>query len=92
MSTVFCLLIRGTTRVRSLLTTLCLSSGDSRIVLLNFDGSPIMLTKDHKPNLPEEADRITAAGGEVVNVHGIWRVGGTLALSRAFGDPVSSSA
>ena len=55
---------------------------------MNFDGPPTMLSEDHKPNLPEEADRITAAGGEVLNVNGIWRGGGTLAVSRAFGDSV----
>ncbi|KAL8271250.1 hypothetical protein Esti_004816 [Eimeria stiedai] len=62
--------------------------GDSRIMVFNFDGSPTTLTQDHKPNLPEEVARIRAAGQEVVNVGGVWRVGGSLAISRAFGDPM----
>lgn len=56
--------------------------------MLNFDGAPLTLTEDHKPNRPEEAARIRAAGGEVYNIQGVWRVGGTLAISRAFGDQV----
>ncbi|OEH80432.1 protein phosphatase 2c [Cyclospora cayetanensis] len=60
--------------------------GDSRIIVLKFDGAPISLTQDHKPELPEEAARIEAAGGGVYQVGGVWRVGGVLALSRAFGD------
>ncbi|KAL8434242.1 hypothetical protein Efla_002007 [Eimeria flavescens] len=62
--------------------------GDSRIMVFNFDGMPVTLTEDHKPDLPEEMARIRAAGQEVVNVHGVWRVGGNLATSRAFGDPM----
>ncbi|KAL8453889.1 hypothetical protein Emag_001697 [Eimeria magna] len=62
--------------------------GDSRIMVFDFDGSPTTLTEDHKPNLPEEVARIRAAGQEVVNVGGVWRVGGSLAISRAFGDPM----
>ncbi|KAL8437177.1 hypothetical protein ACSSS7_001156 [Eimeria intestinalis] len=62
--------------------------GDSRIMVFDFDGSPTTLTEDHKPNSPEEVARIRAAGQEVVNVGGVWRVGGSLAISRAFGDPM----
>ena len=40
---------------------------------------------DHKPNRPEERERIENAGGVVVWA-GTWRVGGVLAVSRAFGD------
>ena len=40
---------------------------------------------DHKPNSKEERERIEAAGGVVVWA-GTWRVGGVLAVSRAFGD------
>lgn len=40
---------------------------------------------DHKPNTREERTRIEDAGGVVVWA-GTWRVGGVLAVSRAFGD------
>ena len=40
---------------------------------------------DHKPNRTDERERIEAAGGIVVWA-GTWRVGGVLAVSRAFGD------
>lgn len=40
---------------------------------------------DHKPNSREERTRIEDAGGVVVWA-GTWRVGGVLAVSRAFGD------
>lgn len=41
--------------------------------------------QDHKPNDPQEYARILAAGG-FVRVHGVPRVNGNLALSRAIGD------
>ena len=43
------------------------------------------LSTDHKPNRPDERARIEAAGGSVLWA-GTWRVGGVLAVSRAFGD------
>ncbi len=43
------------------------------------------LSDDHKPNRADERSRIEAAGGVVVWA-GTWRVGGVLAVSRAFGD------
>ena len=43
------------------------------------------LSADHKPNRPDERARIEAAGGAVLWA-GTWRVGGVLAVSRAFGD------
>lgn len=43
------------------------------------------LSVDHKPNRQDERTRIENAGGVVVWA-GTWRVGGVLAVSRAFGD------
>lgn len=45
----------------------------------------VPMSVDHKPNSREERTRIEDAGGVVVWA-GTWRVGGVLAVSRAFGD------
>ncbi|KAF3782566.1 putative protein phosphatase 2C 52 [Nymphaea thermarum] len=45
----------------------------------------IPLSEDHKPNRSDERKRIENAGG-VVLWAGTWRVGGVLAMSRAFGN------
>lgn len=58
--------------------------GDSRAVLCQ-NGEAVQLTVDHKPNLHSEKERIENLGGMVVWA-GTWRVGGVLAVSRAFGD------
>lgn len=58
--------------------------GDSRAVLCQ-DGKALQLTEDHKPNNTGEKERIESLGGMVVWA-GTWRVGGVLAVSRAFGD------
>ncbi|XP_011310044.1 protein phosphatase 1B isoform X2 [Fopius arisanus] len=55
--------------------------GDSRAVLCN-SGNPVFATRDHKPVLPAEKERIQAAGGSVM----VQRVNGSLAVSRALGD------
>lgn len=64
--------------------------GDARVILVR-GGQAIQLTVDHKPDVKEERMRIEAKNPTprkplVVNVGGTWRVGGLLALSRAFGD------
>ncbi|KAJ7541803.1 hypothetical protein O6H91_10G077500 [Diphasiastrum complanatum] len=64
--------------------------GDARVVL-SRDKCAIQLTVDHKPEVEAERKRIEAKNPTpkkplVVNVGGTWRVGGLLALSRAFGD------
>ncbi|KAG0585039.1 hypothetical protein KC19_3G252900 [Ceratodon purpureus] len=64
--------------------------GDARVILVR-GGQAIQLTFDHKPDVKEERDRIEAKNPTprkplVQNVGGTWRVGGLLALSRAFGD------
>ncbi|XP_024360174.1 probable protein phosphatase 2C 59 isoform X2 [Physcomitrium patens] len=58
--------------------------GDSRAVIC-IAGRAIALSIDHKPNRSDERQRIEKAGG-VVMWSGTWRVGGVLAVSRAFGD------
>ncbi|EGR33166.1 protein phosphatase, putative [Ichthyophthirius multifiliis] len=57
------------------------NSGDSRTVIYN-KGNPIEMSIDHKPDNPDEKQRITKAGGFVSD----GRVNGNLNLSRAFGD------
>ncbi|KAK8692749.1 hypothetical protein V6N13_070356 [Hibiscus sabdariffa] len=58
--------------------------GDSRTVISKA-GKAIPLSEDHKPNRSDERKRIEDAGG-VVMWTGTWRVGGVLAMSRAFGN------
>ncbi|CAN1264138.1 Probable protein phosphatase 2C 76 [Linum perenne] len=58
--------------------------GDSRTVVSKA-GKAIALSEDHKPNRSDERKRIEGAGG-VVMWAGTWRVGGVLAMSRAFGN------
>ncbi|RXH95194.1 hypothetical protein DVH24_024878 [Malus domestica] len=58
--------------------------GDSRTVISKA-GKAIALSEDHKPNRSDERKRIESAGGFVMWT-GTWRVGGVLAMSRAFGN------
>lgn len=63
---------------------LAANAGDSRVVIGTDEGA-VMLTHDHKPDLPKERSRIEALGGSVV-LFGVPRVEGVLAISRALGD------
>jgi protein phosphatase 1L len=58
--------------------------GDTRVVIGTKKGFSF-LTKDHKPDLPEEKARIERLGGRVLS-YGAPRVEGVLAMSRALGD------
>ncbi len=58
------------------------NAGDARSVLWKKPGDMVSLSKDHKPDLPEEKERITKAGGYVSE----GRVNDNLNLSRAIGD------
>ncbi|CAO2037171.1 unnamed protein product [Urochloa humidicola] len=58
--------------------------GDSRAVICK-GGQAIAVSRDHKPDQSDERQRIEDAGGFVMWA-GTWRVGGVLAVSRAFGD------
>ncbi|KAH0461680.1 hypothetical protein IEQ34_009255 [Dendrobium chrysotoxum] len=67
--------------------------GDSRAVICR-GGNAIAVSRDHKPDQTDERQRIEDAGGFVMWAvyvlercsAGTWRVGGVLAVSRAFGD------
>jgi serine/threonine protein phosphatase PrpC len=71
--------------------------GDSRAIL-NLNSTAVVLTRDHKPDSPEELARIQACGGKVVwsglvdkigrpiSTAGVYRVNGNLDLSRSIGD------
>jgi len=59
----------------------CANAGDSRAVAC-VKGQTTELSRDHKPEDPEEINRITKAGGTVT----FGRVNGGLNLSRALGD------
>ncbi|ESQ51437.1 hypothetical protein EUTSA_v10017797mg [Eutrema salsugineum] len=77
----------GSTAVVSVITPdkiVVANCGDSRAVLCR-NGKPVPLSTDHKPDRPDELDRIEGAGGQVI----YWdcpRVLGVLAMSRAIGD------
>ncbi|CAN6359077.1 unnamed protein product [Urochloa humidicola] len=58
--------------------------GDSRAVLCR-GGVAVPLSSDHKPDRPDELQRVEAAGGRVINWNG-YRVLGVLATSRSIGD------
>ncbi|CAL9030375.1 unnamed protein product [Prunus brigantina] len=60
------------------------NSGNSRAVLCR-DGVATPLSRDHNPDLPDERERVEAAGGRVINWNG-YRVLGVLATSRSIGD------
>jgi len=57
------------------------NAGDSRCVL-GVGGKAVQMSFDHKPDLPVETQRITRAGGYIVE----GRVVGNLNLSRSLGD------
>ncbi|KAL3334597.1 hypothetical protein AABB24_031033 [Solanum stoloniferum] len=58
--------------------------GDSRAVL-SRGGVALALSNDHKPNRPDELERIEKLGGKVISWNG-HRVLGVLATSRSIGD------
>ena len=59
----------------------CANIGDSRAVL-SRNGVAINLSLDHKASRPDEVERIKANDGSIQ----YDRVGGRLAITRAFGD------
>ena len=65
-----------------------LNTGDSRCVLCR-NNIALTLTRDHKPDWPDEYARITQLGGKVKKVGDTYRID-DLSVSRAFGDKQSS--
>ena len=67
-------------------------AGDSRAILVKQNGASLELTEDHKPNRPDEKNRILAAGGQVLkpSIGKVWRLNGEIAVSRSLGDSVYS--
>jgi serine/threonine protein phosphatase PrpC len=57
--------------------------GDSQAVLVR-KGKAESVVDPHKPKRPDEEARINQQGG-IVLFHGMWRVNGQLAVSRAIG-------
>ncbi|KAJ8559468.1 hypothetical protein K7X08_003526 [Anisodus acutangulus] len=61
------------------------NAGDCRAVV-SRGGIAEALTSDHRPSRQDEKDRIEALGGYVDSCHGVWRIQGSLAVSRSIGD------
>lgn len=81
---------------------ICYNIGDSRAIYINSNYEPIQITRDHKPNIPEEQKRILNAGGRVAKIQHIANIGPYrvwlkkedvpgLAMSRSFGDFIAKS-
>ena len=63
----------------------CANAGDSRAVLAS-GGRAIPLSRDHKPELAHERERIERQGGIIVHDGACFRVQGILNVSRGIGD------
>ncbi|XP_010554672.1 PREDICTED: probable protein phosphatase 2C 30 [Tarenaya hassleriana] len=61
------------------------NAGDCRAVVSRH-GAAEPLTSDHHPSVENELKRIEALGGYVDCCNGVWRIQGTLAVSRGIGD------
>ncbi|XP_010517433.1 PREDICTED: probable protein phosphatase 2C 30 [Camelina sativa] len=61
------------------------NAGDCRAVM-SRGGTAEALTSDHNPSQANELKRIEALGGYVDCCNGVWRIQGTLAVSRGIGD------
>jgi serine/threonine protein phosphatase PrpC len=76
--------------------------GDSRCIFINGDNSIKELSRDHKPDLADEKERITSKGGEIAQFEDngvksgpfrIWCKGHSypgIAMSRSIGDKIAS--
>ncbi|KAL0923015.1 hypothetical protein M5K25_007057 [Dendrobium thyrsiflorum] len=61
------------------------NAGDCRAVM-SSSGAAKALTSDHRPSREDEKDRIESLGGYVDCCRGVWRLQGSLAVSRGIGD------
>ncbi|XVF05758.1 hypothetical protein REPUB_Repub05bG0199900 [Reevesia pubescens] len=61
------------------------NAGDCRAVL-SRGGAAEALTSDHRPSREDERNRIETLGGYVDLCRGVWRIQGSLAVSRGIGD------
>ncbi|KAK9048156.1 hypothetical protein SSX86_032881, partial [Deinandra increscens subsp. villosa] len=61
------------------------NAGDCRAVM-SRGGVAEALTVDHKPSREDERDRIENMGGYVDCRNGVWRIQGSLAVTRGIGD------
>ncbi|KAJ8535614.1 hypothetical protein K7X08_023334 [Anisodus acutangulus] len=61
------------------------NAGDCRAVV-SRGGIAEALTSDHKPSRKDEKDRIETSGGYVDCSNSVWRIQGSLAVSRGIGD------
>ncbi|XP_019424992.1 PREDICTED: probable protein phosphatase 2C 25 isoform X2 [Lupinus angustifolius] len=59
--------------------------GDCRAVI-SRGGVAEALTSDHRPSREDERERIETQGGYIDIYHGVWRIEGSLAVSRGIGD------
>lgn len=64
----------------------CVNAGDCRAIV-NVGNSAFQITKDHKPHMQSEFERIQRLGGSVsFHPNDVPRVNGNLAVSRSMGD------
>ncbi|CAK9172108.1 unnamed protein product [Ilex paraguariensis] len=61
------------------------NAGDCRAVM-SRGGVAEALTVDHRPSITDERERIERLGGYVDCCRGVWRIQGSLAVSRGIGD------
>ncbi|XAR58900.1 Phosphoprotein phosphatase [Bertholletia excelsa] len=61
------------------------NAGDCRAVMSRA-GVAVALSSDHRPSREDEKSRIETLGGYVDFCHGLWRIQGSLAVSRGIGD------
>ncbi|KAL9238682.1 hypothetical protein vseg_013072 [Gypsophila vaccaria] len=61
------------------------NAGDCRAVM-SRGGVAEALTTDHRPSRPDEKERIEAKGGYIDCYSSVWRIQGSLAVSRGIGD------
>ena len=77
-----------------------INCGDSRAILIKKNKSIVLLSRDHKPEIPEEKERIEKSGGRVDKIFGmgpyrVWFKNENfpgLAMSRSIGDQLAHKA